>query len=194
MDNFYIRKNVHSHVYKKHKQYRLYNFDYSQDGHYFITIVTKDREHFFGKIVNKEMIYSPTGDYVKNNILKFYVDESLENPYQNNPYFINNNLTLIGITEWSVLPNHIHVIIEIINKIEKGYIAITGLSPLSKSSVSSFANHFKGNVKKWCKENDLNEFNWQSRFHDRVIRNNAEYEQIAWYIQNNVLNWNDDDL
>ena len=99
-------------MYKKHKQYRLYNFDYSQDGHYFITIVTKDREHLFGKIVNKEMIYSPTREYVKNNILKFYVDESLENPYQNNPYIINSNPTIIGITEWSVLPNHIHVIIE----------------------------------------------------------------------------------
>lgn len=99
-------------MYKKHKQYRLYNFDYSQDGHYFITSVTKDREHFFGEIVKKEMIYSPIGEYVKNNILKFYVAESLENPYQNNPYFINNRPTLIGITEWSILPNHIHLIIE----------------------------------------------------------------------------------
>ena len=183
-----------SYMYKKHKQYRLYNFDYSQDGHYFITIVTKDRGHFFGKIVNKEMLYSPIGEYVKNNILKFYVDENLKNPYQNNPYFINNNPTLIGITEWSILPNHIHLIIEIINKVEKEYTAVTSLSPLSKSSMSSFANHFKGHVKKWCTENDFNDFNWQSRFHDRVIRNAAEYEQIAWYIQNNLLNWDVDDL
>jgi len=175
-------------VYKKHKQYRLYNHDYSQDGHYFITIVTKDREHFFGKVVNREMIYSPIGEYVKNNILKFYVDENLENPYQNNPYLSNNSPSLIGITEWSVLPDHIHIIIEIINKIEKEYTAITGLSPLSKASVSSFANHFKGNVKKWCTENNYHDFNWQSRFHDRVIRNNREYDHIAFYIQNNVLN------
>jgi putative transposase len=181
-------------VYKKHKQYRLYNFDYSQDGHYFITIVTKGRQHLFGKIVNREMIYAPIGDYVKNNILKFYVDESLENPYLNNPYFVNGNTTLIGITEWAVLPNHIHVIIEIINKVEKEYTTITGLSPLSKGSVSSFANHFKGNVKKWCNENDFGDFNWQSRFHDRVIRNAAEYDRIAKYIQNNVLNWDSDDV
>lgn len=142
-------------MYKKHKQYRLFNFDHSQDGHYFITIVTKGREHFFGKIVNKPMIYSPIGEYMKNNILKFYVDENLDNPYQNNPYFINNNTALIGITGWSVLPNPIHLIIEIINKVHKEYTGITGLSPLSKGSVSSFANHFKGHIKKWCTEKKI---------------------------------------
>ena len=180
-------------MYKKHKQYRLYNFDYSQDGYYYITIVTKDREHFFGEIFNQKMNYSTIGEYVKENILKFYVDEAVGNPYQNNLYFINNNPTLIGITEWSVLPNHIHLIIEIINKQEKEYETITGLSPLSKGSVSSFANHFKGNVKKWCTENNFSDFKWQSRFHDRVIRDMAEYDRIAWYIQNNVLNWDKDD-
>ena len=180
-------------MHKKHKQYRLYNFDYSQDGHYYITIVTKDREYFFGEISNQEMNYSAIGEYAKENILKFYVDENLENPYQNNPYFVNNSPTLFGITEWSVLPNHIHLIIEIINKQEKEYSTITGLAPLSKGSVSSFANHFKGNIKTWCNKNNFAAFGWQDRFHDRVIRDNAEYEKIATYIQNNVLNWDKDD-
>ena len=179
-------------MYKKHKQYRLYNFDYSQDGYYFITIVTKDRERFFGEIVNQEMIYTPIGVYVKSNILKFFVDESLENPYQNNPYFINNHATITGITEWTILPDHIHLIIEIVNKQVKEYTTITGLSALSKGSISSFANHFKGNIKKWSKENNCSDFNWQRRFHDRVIRNNAEYDKIAAYIRNNVLNWEND--
>ena len=179
-------------MYKKHKQYRLYNFDYSQDGYYFITIVTKERERFFGAITNKEMNYSSIGEYAKSNILKFYVDENLENQYQNNPYFINSSPYLIGITEWSILPDHIHLIIEIINKQQKEYTTITGLSPLSKGSVSSFANHFKGNITKWCKENNFPDFGWQSRFNDRVIRNAAEYDKIAIYIQNNVLNWEND--
>lgn len=119
-------------MYKKHKQYRLFNFDYSQDGYYFITIVTKDREHFFGEIVNRQMIYTPIGEYAKNNILKFYADEILDNPYQNNPLFINNTSSVIGITKWSILPNHIHLIIEIINKEVKEYTTITGLSPYQK--------------------------------------------------------------
>ncbi len=41
-------------MYKKQKQYRLYNFDYSRNGYYFITIVTKDREYFLAKYyINK---------------------------------------------------------------------------------------------------------------------------------------------
>jgi putative transposase len=91
--------------------------------------------------------------------------------------------------EWSILPDHIHLIIEIINKQIKQYSTVTGLSPLLKGSVSSFVNHFKGHLKKCCTENHYPGFNWQKRFHDRVIRNNAEYERIATYIQNNVLNW-----
>ena len=181
-------------MYKKNKQYRLYNFNYSQNGYYFITIITKDRMHFFGEIANHQMMYSTIGEFVRNNVLKFYVDQNFTTPYQNNPYFINNNNIIIGITEWSILPDHIHLIIEIINKEQQEYNTITGLSPLSKGSLSSFVNHFKGHVKKWCNENDLLEFNWQSRFHDRVIRNKREYERIAIYIQNNVLNWDANDL
>lgn len=179
-------------MYKRHKQYRLYNYDYSQDGYYFITIVTKDREHFFGNIINQQIQLSKIGEYVKANIQKFYVDETLENPYQNNPHFINGFNSITAITEWAILPNHIHLIIEIINKQEKEYTTITGMAPLSKGSVSAFINHFKGNVKKWCNENNLHSFNWQSRFYDRVIRNNQEYERIRSYIQTNVLNWKDD--
>lgn len=181
-------------MYKKYKQYRLYNFDYSQDGHYFITIVTKDREHSFGEISHQQISYSPIGEYVKNNILKFHPNENLENPYQYNPLFTNNTSPIISINEWSILPNHIHLIIEITNKEVKEYTTITGLSPLSKGSVSAFINHFKGNVKKWCNENNFSEFNWQRRFHDRVIRNNGEYDRIAKYIQNNVINWDENDL
>jgi len=44
-------------AYKLNKQYRLFGYDYSQNGSYFITIVTKNRQHFFGRIENKEMIY-----------------------------------------------------------------------------------------------------------------------------------------
>ncbi|MGC4102544.1 transposase [Ferruginibacter sp.] len=176
-------------MYKKHKQYRLYNYDYSQDGYYFITIITKDRAHFFGKIKNQQITLSAIGSYLKDNIQQFYPDETLENPYTNNPLYINSSPTIIAITEWAILPDHIHLIVEILNLENKAYTSVTGLSPLTKGSVSSFINHFKGNVKKWCNENDFAGFNWQQRFHDRIIRNKGEYERIAWYIRNNVLNW-----
>jgi len=36
------------------------------------------------------------------------------------------------------------------------------------------------------------DFAWQSRFHDHIIRNNAEYQRIKNYIINNPQNWRGD--
>ena len=38
------------------------------------------------------------------------------------------------------------------------------------------------------------EFAWQSRFHDHIIRNAEEFERIHHYIQNNPINWQNDEL
>ncbi|MEA1962901.1 MAG: transposase, partial [Patescibacteria group bacterium] len=65
----------------------------------------------------------------------------------------------------------------------------TGIQPLVKNSLSSIINHFKGNVKRFCNKNDLEYFAWQSRFHDRIIRNNDELNRIRQYIINNPLKW-----
>lgn len=35
-------------------------------------------------------------------------------------------------------------------------------------------------------------FEWQTRFYDHIIRNNAEFERISNYIINNPTNWNED--
>jgi hypothetical protein len=36
------------------------------------------------------------------------------------------------------------------------------------------------------------EFRWQPRFHDHIIRNDAEYQRINDYIETNPLNWEKD--
>jgi REP element-mobilizing transposase RayT len=36
------------------------------------------------------------------------------------------------------------------------------------------------------------DFAWQTRFHDHIIRDSAEFERIQNYIANNPLNWKDD--
>ena len=41
-----------------------------RDSGYFITIVTKDRQHFFGEIINQEMFITEIGLFVENNFKK----------------------------------------------------------------------------------------------------------------------------
>ncbi len=46
---------------------RLKNYDYSQPGAYFITIVTHNRQCLFGEIVNGEMRLYEYGEIVRMN-------------------------------------------------------------------------------------------------------------------------------
>ena len=44
---------------------RREGWDYADNGYYFVTICTKDREHFFGEIENGEMILNEYGKIVQ---------------------------------------------------------------------------------------------------------------------------------
>ena len=161
--------------YKYHKQYRLPEFDYSSNNGYFITIVTKDRNHFFGEILDKEMYISEIGLFVEDNFKT-----------------INDKFDYIKIHEYVIMPNHIHFI-AVINQIEeREYQFVKGLHPLISKSISSFVNQLIGTVTKWCRNNGFENFSWQSRFHDRVIRNQEEYQAIRYYIRKNIENWETD--
>lgn len=45
---------------------RMQNWDYANEGAYFITICTKDRVHYFGEIVNGEMQLNELGNIVQS--------------------------------------------------------------------------------------------------------------------------------
>lgn len=70
----------------------------------------------------------------------------------------------------------------------------SGLRPLDKNSISSVINHFKGNVKRYCNKNGMGYFQWQSRFHDRIIRDERALETIRRYIWENPKRWGKDRL
>ena len=60
-----------------------------------------------------------------------------------------------------------------------------------KKTISSIVGSYKSAISRHAHRLGLN-FNWQSRFHDHVIRNDGAYQRIAEYIQNNPSNWQDD--
>lgn len=179
-------------MYKANKSYRLYGFDYSSNGNYFVTIVTKSRAQFLGEIVNKEMILSAAGKFVEAQILPFVFYTQDENPFIKNPYFIQNFPQVFCIHQYAILPNHVHLIVEIIHCENRESHSPTSIQPLQKGSLSSFVNHFKGKIKKDWNKAGLDECAWQPRFHDRIIRDKEEYIKIEKYIIANVDNWDCD--
>ncbi len=58
-------------------------------------------------------------------------------------------------------------------------------------SVSTIIRSYKSAVTKHAHRLGF-EFEWQERFHDHIIRDDAEYQRIANYIATNPLKWEDD--
>lgn len=85
------------------KSIRLKNYDYSQNGGYFVTICSKDRRPCFGQIVNEKIDLSSIGEIVERCWLEIP------------KHFLN-----VQLDEWVIMPNHIHVII-IINTVGTDY-------------------------------------------------------------------------
>lgn len=75
---------------------RLQNWDYCWVGAYFITICTKNREHYFGEVENEEMILSEIGCIAEQEWLKTFDMR----PDMN-----------LQMGEYQVMPNHFHAII-----------------------------------------------------------------------------------
>lgn len=79
---------------KNRKSPRLQNWDYGSNAAYFITICTKDREHYFGEIQNGKLMHSPAGSiaYVLWHEIK-------------------NHAKHVELGEFVVMPNHVHGIL-----------------------------------------------------------------------------------
>lgn len=186
---------------------RLQNWDYGSNAAYFITICTADREHYFGKIIKNKMQLFEIGRITKN--------EWLKTPE------IRPDMNLL-LDRFIVMPNHFHGIIIIgeneyntkrgterdmecdmecrdamhcvstttTDKTTTNNDTKNEFGPQSKN-LASIIRGFKSSVTTFAHKNNI-KFGWQSRFHDHIIRNNAEYNRIKTYIIKNPANWPQD--
>ena len=157
----------------KRKQIRLKAWDYSSSGWYFVTICTKDRFNYLGKVIAAEVILSKAGKISE----RFW--REIPNHFQN-----------CELAEFVIMPNHLHGIL-IINEVDKAYKTNKFAKPNSKS-LSMIINQYKGSVKRECNKQGL-KFEWQSRFYEHIIRNEKSYDKIKRYVYDNLLKWDLDE-
>ncbi|WP_299289693.1 transposase [uncultured Mucilaginibacter sp.] len=177
---------------------RLQNWDYRSDGAYFITICTKNREPFFGEILDANV-----------SIMKLNELGKLAEQYW---LTIPAHFPYVELGNFVVMPNHIHGIL-IIDKMDDGFVCgvdpvgfvetlhatslpknadrqMSHISPKS-GSISTIIRSYKSVVSKHARAIHPN-FEWQTRFHDHIIRNADSFETIQNYIFNNPANWSND--
>jgi putative transposase len=83
---------------------RLASWDYCKPGSYFLTICTKNRGHFFGEIIDKEMYLNDIGMIADQCWAE--IPDHFEN---------------VMLGEFTIMPNHIHGIIIINDGVETGH-------------------------------------------------------------------------
>lgn len=207
-------------------------------GIYFVTICTKNREHYFGEITHcrdgvhiytdvarictdvarnvstePQMHLSPIGQYAYDQ----FINVKTHYPYAKIPLFV-------------IMPDHIHAIVTIDGENEIGGNGVhtqcgdvarrcrdvarrcgdgvhrcgdvarnvstgvnTQMANISprKNSLAVVIRGVKSSITHYANKNNI-PFAWQTRFHDRIIRNQAELDRISDYIEKNVVNWHDD--
>ena len=79
---------------------RVPNYDYSQNGYYFVTICTKNKTCDFGSVFGQRIILSPAGYIAK----KCWTDIPKHFPH-------------IDIDVFAIMPNHVHGIV-VINHVD----------------------------------------------------------------------------
>ena len=169
---------------------------------YFVTFCTKNRELYFGDVVDGRMELSEIGQWVQTQIEQTAV--------------IRQNDVEIPI--FVVMPNHVHLIV-VYNRVvprrdasnasacrdtsnasacrDTSNVSANGATDARGASLrfgpqsgnlSSVVRGIKSAVTKYAIEHDI-PFAWQSRYHDHIIRNQMEMNRIAEYIQNNPMKW-----
>src|SRR5208283_652339 len=95
------------------------------------------------------------------------------------------------------MPNHIHGIIKIKNKVETRHGVSLQLNNdflrPAKGSLAAIVGQFKSSVKRWATKNDYKNFAWQRLYYDHIIRNETSLNKIREYIANNVIKWEIDE-
>ena len=161
------------------KLLRWHNYDYSTPGAYFITICTNDRKNTLSGIVGaihespeiKLTEYGKIADKIINNIPERFKST---------------------VDSYVIMPNHIHLIIVIVDDEKLREIRESPLR--GRSVISKIIGYIKMNVSKEIRSRYGNIKVWQRGFNDHVIRDREEYYKILKYICQNPLRWQFDKL
>jgi putative transposase len=165
--------------------------DYGAPGRYFITICTKFREPWFGSVQNGHTHLSAIG-------------EIADQCWRDIPLHFPNVIPDIHV----VMPDHVHGVVIIGETSRDDAMVETCDSHVSTNaptnrrssnnvliiprpcpgSLGSIINQYKTACTKRIRLIEP-DFAWQSRFHDRVIRDDAAYAHIRTYIRNNPARW-----
>ncbi len=153
------------------KPLRLKGYDYSGAGYYFITACTKERRNVLSSVVGRGILDAPLAEVTEYGKLE---EEAI--------LFLSDKSEYIGVDKYVIMPNHIHLILQVSKNGASGKPRPTeALVPKFMSSLKRYTNRKAG-----C---DL----WQRSYYDHIIRSEPDYLRIWQYIDTNPAKWREDE-
>ena len=153
---------------------RISGFDYSQNGAYFITICTQNRQRILSKIVGTPV---PGCPQVPCPELLSYGKIADKYIRQMNTFYDH-----LSVDKYVIMPDHIHVMI----RLDNGSMWASTPTGAKKqhNRVSNIVRSIKVLVAK-----EIGESIFHRSYYDNVIRNQQDYDEIWQYIENNPRKW-----
>jgi putative transposase len=169
---------------------RLPDYDYAQDGWYYVTICSQNHRCLFGEISQEKMILNSAGAMIE----KWW--RKLPEKYPG-----------IQLDEYVVMPNHLHGIIVIVGAAPRGR-PNTGTHSVNESGQPHRVAPTLGVIIGWFKTMSTNEYIrnvkqdgwpafekrvWQRNYYEHIIRKEKELHSIQNYIAENPMRWEEDE-
>ena len=165
----------------RRKHLRLRDFDYTQNGAYFVTICTHSRRRLLGDVVDDKVVLSAEGRIV----LECWQD-------------LTNHYPHIELDDFVVMPNHVHGIV-VITDSDKDF---SPTDPEARLKPATTKSHSLPEVIRGFKtfsarsinrlRNSAGEPVWQRNYYEHVIRDETSLRMIREYIVNNPAKWAED--
>ena len=151
------------------KPNRLPQYNYNQNGAYFLTICTQNRKQILSRIiVGTGVLDCPNVQLLPHGTIAEKYIKQLDSFYPS-----------IDVEKYIIMPDHIHLLIRI--DFESGQ-PRTSVPTNKNSAIAQWVSTFK----RFCNKEYGRDI-WQSRYYDHVIRNQQDYDETWQYIENNPI-------
>ena len=154
----------------KRKPTRLKGHDYSRPGWYFVTVCTLNRERCLSEVVGRGLLDAPR---IRLTPYGEWTEEALR--------FLDAQSEYIRVDKYVIMPNHIHVLLEVKPGGASGKPRPTNaLVPKFFSSLKRYTDRQAGRPI------------WQTTYYDHIVRDEEDYQRIWSYIETNPAKWEED--
>ena len=170
---------------RKNRPGRLPQYDYSSAGYYFVTFCTRYRDCCLSEVLpGEDETCVGRGALAPPCVSLKKAGEILDGYIQNIPKVYPG----VRVDKYVIMPNHVHLLIEITKNENGGARAPRPTGEASHPTVQMIVGGLKSLTRR-----AVGRPIWQTTFYDHIIRNEPDYLRVWIYIDTNPAKWQEDE-